>query len=243
MIEAAITAPAVEVEEGEYWRLLGYPADHDPGDRARELAAAARSWYAAHGRPWLYLREVAVVLDERSLSLDGVEFRSPQLRRLLREAEAARAVVAVVGAGPEVEAHAHQLWNEGKPDEYFFTEVFGSAVVEHLVAGLNGRICGLAENEGLMAISHYSPGYAGWDIRQQGALFDLITSHGRQALPGPLEVLESGMPRPKKSLLAVVGLTRRDEARLNAPRLTPCVSCPLSGCRFRRAPYRFARGG
>ena len=235
MIEALITDPAVTVTDSEYRRLLGYPPGHEPGAHALELAANTRSWFAAHGRPWMYLREVSLDLADGALHLDGVAFHSRQLHEHLRAAGARRAVLVAVSAGRAGEAHARQLWQESKPDEYFFTEVFGSAVVEQLVASLNGRVCDLAERDGLMAIPHYSPGYAGWDVAEQNKLFELITRGATQPFPEPLEVLASGMLRPKKSLLAVVGLTER--ALASAP-VTPCETCSFSPCRYRRMPYR-----
>jgi hypothetical protein len=117
--------------------------------------------------------------------------------------------------------------------------VFGSAVVEHLVASVSGRVCALAESEGLMAVPHYSPGYTGWDIADQGKLFELIKGGMTQPLPEPLEVLPSGMLNPKKSLLAVVGLTARTPQNLAVPRLVPCEACSFSPCQYRRAPYRY----
>jgi hypothetical protein len=53
-------------------------------------------------------------------------------------------------------------------------------------------------------------------------------------LPGPLEALDSGSLRPKKSQLAVFGITR-DAAHL---RMLPCENCSFGPCQFRRAPYR-----
>jgi len=38
-------------------------------------------------------------------------------------------------AGHALDERTAELWREGKPDEYFFTAIYGSAVVEHLVAG------------------------------------------------------------------------------------------------------------
>src|SRR5207244_2153516 len=55
-----------------------------------------------------------------------------------------------------------------------------------------------------------------------------------------LEVLSSGMLRPKKSLLAVFGLTARTANALDAARATPCANCSFSPCGYRRAPYRHA---
>jgi hypothetical protein len=232
--------PKVDVLEAEYRRLLGYPAHHSPGARADELAGWARGWFAEHGRPWVFLREVPVQVSADRLLVDGTVFGSRQLQAHLREAGAERAMLVAVSAGGGCEAHASQLWQESKPDEYFFLEMFGSAVVENLVTSLSARICELAESEGLMAISHYSPGYTGWDIADQNRLYELITRGRTQLFPESLEVMSSGMLRPKKSLLAVVGLTARNGRALASSHLVPCEGCAYSPCQYRRAAYRHA---
>jgi hypothetical protein len=132
------------------------------------------------------------------------------------------------------------VWEAGTPDEYFFLEVFASAVVERIVATTSGRLCELAERDGLIAIPHYSPGYSGWDVADQNKLFDVLTQGAREPFPEKLEVLSSGMLRPKKSLLGVFGLTARTPRALASAQATPCTHCAFSPCRYRRAPYRHA---
>ncbi|MEO6995914.1 MAG: hypothetical protein ABI273_20085 [Lacunisphaera sp.] len=233
--------PAVEVQEAEYHRLLGWPRDYAPEERALELATWARAWFAEHGRPWVYFRRADLQFVNDALKLDGFDFNSARLRQHLHDHEATSAVLVAVSAGRECEEHARQLWNEGRPDEYFFLEIFGSAVVEDLVARLSGRLCDLAAHQGLMAVPHYSPGYTGWDVSNQATLFSLITQKMSGPFPGPIEVMSSGMLRPKKSLLAVFGL-----APVGAPgaaamrRSTPCENCSFGPCSYRRAPYRHA---
>jgi hypothetical protein len=238
MFELLDARPPDEVKAAEFERLLGYPADHILGAREIELAAGARDYFRRNGRPWIYVREVELFRADKSLRLDGVEFNSQRLSDYLSQAGAARAVLVAVSAGRTCEEQARRLWDESKPDEYFFLEVFASAVVEQLIAGVSGRICALAEREGLIAVPHYSPGYTGWDIADQGKLFDLITGGMAQPFPERLEVLPSGMLNPKKSLLAVVALTARTSQNLATPRLVPCEACSFSPCQYRRAPYR-----
>lgn len=238
-IELLDTRPIVDVQESEYRRLLGYPRDHEPSERARELAQWAREWYAEHGRPWVYLRESELQVGADRLMFDGVEFQSRALQEHLSTLGARRAALVAVSAGRACEEHARQLWQEAKPDEYFFLEIFGSAVVEHLMATLNGRICDQADREGLIALPHYSPGYTGWNIADQNKLFDLITAGCRQTWPESLQVLSSGMLKPKKSLLAIVGLAPRSSGAAAIQRV-PCETCGLPGCRYRRARYRHA---
>src|SRR5882672_1734281 len=98
-LEVMDTRPAVNVAEAEYRRLLGYPRHHTPGERADELAAGARKWYADNGRPWVYLREVELQVADNRLCLDRIEFQSKQLQNHLRQAGAKRAMLVAVSAG------------------------------------------------------------------------------------------------------------------------------------------------
>ena len=212
-----------------------------PEGRAAELAAWARRWYAEHGRPWVYVREAGLEVTEAGLRIEGAEFRSASLHRHLRQSAARRVALLAVSAGGACEEHARRLWQEGKPDEYFFLESFGSAVVEHLVARASGRVCAQADGDGLMAVPHYSPGYTGWGVADQVRLFALIEGGRTRPFPDALEVLPSGMLRPKKALLAVFGLAARTAEALARANLIPCERCAFSPCRFRRAPHRPAR--
>lgn len=232
--------PAVRVETAEYMRLLGYPPDFMPTGRAAELAEWARGWYAANGRPWVYTREVrSLDLADGAVRIEGVEFHSRRLHSTLEQARAQSVVLAAASAGPEAEEHAQQLWREEKPDEYFFLEVYGSAVVEQLITDTGARLCAWAEDRQMAVLPHYSPGYAEWDIAEQARLMELM----RESLPGPLRVLESGALQPKKSLLAVFGVTRQVERMLLLKDLVPCQNCSYHTCQYRRAPYRRALPG
>jgi hypothetical protein len=241
MFELIETHPPLNVQEAEYQRLLGYPKNHTLEGRARELAVAARAWFSTNGRPWIYARETgALELKDGKLRIGGYEFSSRRLCDSFAEAAAHSAIVVAVSAGKECEETARQLWLDSKPDEYFFLEIFGSAVVEHLIALASGRICGWADQQQMAVLPHFSPGYSGWDIAEQVKLWNLISQDNRHKFPGELDVLDSGMLRPKKSLLAVFGVTRDVEKARRFSRLIPCENCSLPGCQYRRAAYRRA---
>src|SRR5207248_4201588 len=103
-----------------------------------------------------------------------------------------------------------RLWEAERPDEYFFLEIFGSAVVEHLITIAGARLCARAEAQQLAVLPHYSPGYTEWPIDDQPRLLALLTRATERArqVPIAVEALDTGMLRPKKSLLAVFGITR-----------------------------------
>jgi hypothetical protein len=238
MIELVDMCPVVEVQSAEYKRLLGYPRDRKLKGRARELAEQARRWYAENGKPWIYARQAqSLEITNGSICIDGVSFVSKRLQAMLRQAEAESVILVAVGAGAELEREAGRLWGEERPDEYFFLEVYGSAVVEHLVTIGGARLCAWSEERGWGVLPHYCPGYTDWDISQQPRLLELIRRTRLHSIPAELDALESGMLRPKKSLLAVFGLTRYAERVRRLAELNPCENCSFASCRYRRAPY------
>jgi len=235
-------APAeVSVLPEEYVRLLGYPRGWVLEGRARELADWARVWYAENGRPWVYARQAeSFALAGDSIRIDGVTFTSKRLGNTLQQAEAHSVILVAVGAGPEVEEEARRRWADEKPDEYFFLEIFGSAVVEHLTTVTGARLCAQAEQQGMAVLPHYSPGYPEWDVAEQAPLLELLQRTRNEAFPSRVDALESGMLRPKKTLLAVFGLTRHADRLGRLADLVPCESCSFGPCQYRRAPYRRA---
>ena len=191
--------PDINVIESEYKRLLGYPSDYELEDRARELADWARQWYSKNGKPWVYAVHLNKLdTSKENLTVNNVVLSSKKLRNQFAEVETDSAMLAVVSAGKECEEKAHQLWLEGKPDEYFFLEVYGSAIVEHLVATTGFRFCDWAEKNNMMVLPHYSPGYPGWKVEDQEKILQLIEQNKTRDLPGEIYLLESGMLKPKE---------------------------------------------
>ena len=239
--ELAGTLTNVSVLPEEYVRLLGYPRGWVLEGRALELADWAREWYATHGRPWFYARQAeSFEINGDSIWIDGVQFTSKRLQGTLKQAEAHSAILVAIGAGAEAEEEARRRWENERPDEYFFLEIFGAAVVEHLATSTGARLCDWAEQNDMAVLPHYSPGYPEWDVAEQTRLLELLKRTRSEPFPSPVEVFESGMLRPKKTLLAVFGLTRHTDRLRRLTGLVPCENCSFGPCQYRRAPYRRA---
>lgn len=239
MFTLAEIRPQMNIPETEYLRLLGYPKDRPLKGRARELADGAQKWFSENGHPWICAQECSSVeLDGEKLRLGSMEIFSRRLREVFSTASAHSVVLLAVSAGKECEEYAKKLWDEEKPDEYYFLESYGSAVVEQLVTLASGRICSWADQNQMAALPHFSPGYAGWNISGQVPLWELFREQFTAGFPGELDVLESGMLRPKKSQLAIVGLTRDLEKAGRMQSLIPCEQCPYPDCNYRRAPFK-----
>ncbi len=240
-IELACTLPSLDVREEEYVRLLGFPRGWEMKGRSRELADWARDWYVQHGRPWMYAREAGQFeIAADSISVDGVRFKSQRLVNTLKDAEAHSVILVAVGAGPEAEEEARRRWTDEKPDEYFFLEVYASAVVEHLTTLAGARLCDWAEQRQMAVLPHDSPGYPEWDIQEQPRLLELLKRTRSESFPSPVEVFDTGMLRPKKTQLAAFGLTRHTDRLQKLTTLVPCERCSFGPCQYRRAPYRRA---
>jgi hypothetical protein len=90
----------------------------------------------------------------------------------------------------------------------------------------------------MVALPHYSPGYSGWDVAEQGRFFEALRPHNGKGMPGEIRVMQSGMLQPKKSLLALIGITEHVERVKRVANLIPCENCSFSPCQYRRVPYR-----
>lgn len=240
-IEMAGVLPGVNVLPEEYARLLGYPRGWMFEGRPKELADWAQEWYAANGRPWFYARQAEQFeITSDGIRIEGVPFSCARLKHTLELAEAHSVILVGVGAGAELEEEAQRRWSDEKPDEYFFLEVFGSTVVEQLTAETGARLCDWAEQRGMAVLPHYSPGYPEWDVSEQSRLLRVIQKTQRETFPSKVEVFETGMLRPKKTLLAVFGLTQHTEHLRSLAGLIPCENCSWGPCQYRRTPYRCA---
>lgn len=242
MNELIDTKPDINVLETEYKRLLGYPYLYELEGRSRELADWARGWYYKNGKPWIFaVRIDGIDFSNERLLINDVEFSSKKLSSQLSQANVKSVMLVAVSAGKECEEMSAQLWKESKPDKYFFLEIFGSAVVEHLITYAGAKFCEWADENNSVILPHYSPGYPGWNVTDQNKLLKLIEEKKNCDLPGKIEVLETGMLKPKKSLLALFGITKDTEKVKKLSELIPCETCSLQGCKYRRRNYKYPR--
>ena len=240
-IELSSTLSSLNVREEEYVRLLGFPRGWVLEGRPRELADLAQDWFAKHGRPWIYARQANQLdIAGESIIIDGMQFSSTRLKSTLQDAGAHGVILVAVGAGPEAEEEARRRWTDEKPDEYFFLEVYASAVVEHLTTLAGAQLCDWAEQRQMAILPHYSPGYPEWDVAEQPRFLELLKKTRSESFPSSVEVFDSGMLRPKKTLLAAFGLTRHKDRLQTLASLVPCERCSFGPCQYRRAPYRRA---
>lgn len=222
------------VSDAEFKRLLRLPPHYEMKGLMAENAAWAREWFSRHAQPWMCAHPIdSCSVGDGVVTLDGQELHSKELAKRFRHAKAA--VIVAASAGAEPEAEAAQRWADDEPDRYFFMETYATAVVESLIAAARGRLCPWADQQQRVLLPHYSPGYRGWSPADQHKVHGLVRQGGK--LPGLLEILDSGMLRPKKSQLAVFAVAPEDVAVREQASLIPCKHCAEVRCEFRREPY------
>jgi hypothetical protein len=224
---------AREIDAEELSRLLGLPRHREFDDELAERAAWARTWYAERGTPYVRVRRygIAELAEESVLLEDGRRLAGSGLVEHLRRYDAHALAAIAVSAGDAMDEACAALWREGRPDEGYFLERLGVAVVERLLFRTTLEFCQRAELAGETLTAHLSPGCGRWELSEQHALWGLLFPDGE---PGPMTLLESGGLSPKNSILAAAGITRI--AMTHSP-ADACRSCALSRCGFRRAPY------
>lgn len=174
------THPCPRVPTAVFRRYLRLPPKRSVSPAVAEAEAWARAWFHEHARPWTC---VVTADDDFNCWLTA---RQPGI---------GRAAIVAVSAGTEAEGEAAARWKNDEPDRYYFLECYASAVVDTLL---------IAARTQLGADRHECPGYPGWPIEDNREV--LAALRRLSPLPGPLDVMESGMLRPRKSQVAVCSL-------------------------------------
>ena len=213
-------------------RHVGLPPCAELDERLAGLFNEVREWYSQHGGPWTATRQIAIhhiVYDMIHLE-HSLQLSSALLARGLARAQAHALVVVAVSAGKAVDDQIDRLWKSGRVDEAMFLNAYAIATVEHLrwQAGAHLRRTLGAEN--ISVLPHYSPGYEGWDLADQGRLFRLFRDD-QKTDSMPLQLLPTGGLCPNKSTLAAYGVTRRTDLGKDLEQYWSCQPAPTSATR------------
>jgi len=105
----------------------------------------------------------------------------------------------------EVAHETAARWARDEPDRAFFLDRLAAATVEVMLA---------AAKRELGSTYHDCPGFWDWPIQENSRLLSALQAEC--SLPGPLDVLDSGMLRPKTSQLALCALPARQPAPIES---------------------------
>lgn len=109
--------------------------------------------------------------------------------------------VFVATAGSQYDDYLHQLKDEGDIVKEFLADAVGSEIAEATVRYITTQIAEDASGNGLSITNSYSPGYCGWHVREQQALFAIFPAE-----PCGIKLNDSSLMHPVKSVSGIVGL-------------------------------------
>jgi len=220
----------LQIDRDEVLRFQGYKKKIDhPTAEVLDLYEAA----LAEGRrlmaPTVVYRSAEVAkTDDHLIALqDGTELRIPEIGRFWGEIDAVGIGISTIGDG--VERRVGELFDAREFPLAVMLDSVGSAAVECLAEWVNDFLCQLALPD-LKVTNRISPGYAGWDVAEQQALFCLC--------PGDrvgITLNDYAMMTPLKSISFLVGIGPRASVDHY---FTQCRRCWMPDCSYRRAPAR-----
>ncbi len=156
---------------------------------------------------------------------NGVALRSPKLARAMRGSYALVSFVGTIGDG--VDNEIDRLNETGSMADAFMADALASVGAEQLIEKFHNEMDDYYQSRGEGVTLRFSPGYCDWPLDEQDKVFSLVDSD----LVG-VELHESRLMMPRKSVSGVFGLTR-DPAARRRPH-NPCAMCGKRDCTARR---------
>ncbi len=212
----------MKLDLSEPLRYLGVRGQPDPDLCARLSAVADRLTRSVTPR-WLW-RVFPIDLQEEAVALggSGVALTGGLVRRMLADCSQAVLLACTLGAGFETLLRAEQARSMARAA---LLDACGSAWVEAGCDGAEGEIA--ARFPGLYLTDRFSPGYGDLPLELQRDICAALDAPKRLGI----QVGESLLINPTKSVTAVIGLSERPQPA----RIRGCGYCDLrQSCQFRK---------
>lgn len=217
----------IEIDKDHYIRRLGMPKDHDVPEHVAEGMEWAIEWYKNNGNPWMNIYELDVRLDNEQLYLNGHLTQAPKVYKRFEKYGVKKAMLVLSTAGDKVDTETTALWSSDYPDRSFFLDTYAASVTEAIVTFAIQQIKEWAERKELDALSRYSPGYPGWELKEQILLMDIINQVSADKVP--VVALETALLTPLKSQLSLVGIHTGEKKE--KPIEIACMECTFMDCK------------
>jgi hypothetical protein len=232
-VEVRIGPRDLAVHKNEVARALGYP-DREIPEHFEKLIESI----LPHLPDRCAIRAGYRVLDAKrpddrndGLYVGGTFFTMQKIvAGRMKDAEQAACFVCTIG--PQMETWAGQLVREGDTVLGHLVDTVASVAVENAAGVLHEHLQRKMREKGLRITNRYSPGYCGWSVSEQHALFSLFPD----GFCG-ITLTESALMKPIKSVSGMIGVGRAvNYAGYN------CERCGKSDCAYRALRFARSRG-
>ena len=214
------------VDRQHYIRRLGYPKDYEVSEDIEESMQWASQWYQEHGNPWLHIYEVGINLKDEKLYLNGIETQAPKVYKRFKKYKVKKALLIASTAGENVDKKTMELWSLEYPDRAFFLGTYAASAAEVMGSFAVTYIKDWTKQKGMKSLSRYSPGYVGWDLKEQFLLMDIIQKETKEKVP--ITISDTALLAPLKSQLSLVGIYSGEKTEKQID--TECMQCNFIDC-------------
>lgn len=222
-----LDALPLSIDRDEVLRFQGYKKGAVPGAEVDALFDEARALAEGLVAPRVVYRALAASLEAGDTIRAGDRsLRIPEIGRLW--GRLTQVGLGICTIGDALEARVAELFDAREFPLAVMLDSIGSAAAEHLAESANDRLCQLAIPLGLKVANRISPGYAGWDVGDQRALFALCPGEA-----AGVRLNDFCFMTPAKSISFMVGIG--SEVRVDHY-FTQCRRCWMRDCAYRRAP-------
>jgi len=216
----------LSIDRSHYIRRLGYPKDYEVPEHIQEFMDWATDWYRENGNPWLHIYELDVALEDGNLFLNTNKTEAPKVYKRFKKYDVKKALLMASTAGDTVDAKTTKLWASDYPDSAFFLDTFAASVTEAIVSFAVEYIKGWVEQKNMHTLSRYSPGYPGWDLKEQFLLMDIIEKDFVKEIP--ITISDTALLSPLKSQLSLIGIYKGETSEKLID--IACAQCSFMDC-------------
>ncbi|MCA1733208.1 MAG: hypothetical protein LC732_06345 [Acidobacteria bacterium] len=219
----------VKPAEDDVLRRLGVPAGSAPGPAVRELFDRAESITAEGVDARGIVRRIARDDFARVYEGEGRNAPASPLAEIYSRADALALFLVTIGSRLEEEIAA--LFRDDDPALGCILDAYASSAVNRAVDALTGRFASEVGGDGVRVLA-YSPGYCGWHLTGQRALFAALRGDGAGVTLG-----DSCLMTPLKSVSGVLVAGDAAVHRFR-PDYPFCEECDSHDCIPRMASVR-----
>ena len=211
-------------ERREVLLLQGIPAGVDPSGRIISIVESATAIYLETAEPRALVADISQDAFARVYHGEGSNAPVTPVEAIAPRADALALFVATVGAG--VTDRIRTLFAQNEPALAVMLDAVASTAADrltHLLAVRHAAATGGADGQGRLTLG-YSPGYCGWHVSGQRALFAYL-----QADAIGVTLNASCLMDPLKSVSGVLAAGPADIHRF-LPGYEFCVDCRNRTC-------------
>lgn len=218
-------------------RRLGMSGECGVSERLEELYRQAEKTFITLARPTALFSEISTAEFESIYESAGANAPETPLDAIYPRADALALFAATLGSG--VDEAIRTLFQRGDPAVGFVLDVIASGAADRLAHLTVQRFLAALEESGRSSARTralaYSPGYCGWHVSGQRALFDWLDPRSIG-----VGLTASCLMDPIKSVSGVL-IAGRVEIHRFRPMFPFCDACATHDCRVRMASLKEPR--